>query len=98
MIINDGKTIPNVEKIEPTNPACLYPTYVAQLIAIGPGVDSAITVIFIISSCVIHFFLSTHASSIIAIMAYPPPKVNMPIFAKLKNKFKSKFMFFLSTI
>ena len=37
--------------------------------AIGPGVDSAITVMFIISSCVIHCFFSTQAFSISAIMA-----------------------------
>ena len=43
----------------PGNPACRYPTKVAQLMAIGPGVDSAITVTSIISSWEIHFFWST---------------------------------------
>lgn len=53
---------------------------------IGPGVDSAITVKSIISSCVIHFFFSTQSFSIRDIIAYPPPKVNNPILAKVRNK------------
>ena len=50
MMQNDGSTMPTVAARAPASPFCLYPTYVAQLIAIGPGVDSANTVIFIISS------------------------------------------------
>ena len=52
---------------------------------IGPGVDSAITVTSIISSCVIHFLFSTQLFSITEIIAYPPPKVNKPILANTKN-------------
>lgn len=94
MIANDGSTTPSVEKTAPRTPAILYPTKVAQLIAIGPGVDSAITAISIISSWVIHFFLSTQQFSITEIMAYPPPKVNMPIFANEKNNSVTLFMMF----
>ena len=43
MIQNEGSIIPAVAVSAPINPLCLYPTNVAQLIAIGPGVDSAIT-------------------------------------------------------
>ena len=50
IMTKEGKTMPKVATSEPRNPACLNPTKVAQLIAIGPGVDSAITVTFIISS------------------------------------------------
>ena len=53
--------------------------------ALGPGVDSAITVIFNISSSVIHFFFWTQVSSIIDIMAYPPPNVKRPILKKVTN-------------
>ena len=60
--------------------------------AIGPGVDSAITVIFIISSWVIHRFFSTQVFSIREIMAYPPPKVNKPILAKDRKRSKKEFI------
>lgn len=69
----------------PQKSLLFYNLHVAQLIAIGPGVDSAITVIFIISSDVIHCFRSTHSCSISPIMAYPPPKANNPIFANVIN-------------
>ena len=65
----EGKTTPKVAARAPANPACCHPTKVAQLMAMGPGVDSAITVTFIISSWVIHFFRSTQMPSIMAIMA-----------------------------
>ena len=65
----DGKTIPNVAANAPIKPAFLYPVKVAQLMAMGPGVDSAMTVTFIISSWVIHCFLSTQLFSIMEIMA-----------------------------
>lgn len=41
MITKEGNTIPNVAISEPIKPACLKPTKVAQLMATGPGVDSA---------------------------------------------------------
>ena len=89
MMQKEGKTIPSVAVTAPPIPFCRYPTKVAQLMAIGPGVDSAITVIFIISSCVIHGFFSTQTFSIREIIAYPPPKVNSPISANDKNKSNS---------
>jgi hypothetical protein len=51
----------------------------------GPGVDSATTATFMSSSWVSHFFFSTQISSMMEIIAYPPPKVNRPIFIKVKN-------------
>ena len=72
--------IPSVATTAPIKPDFLYPVKVAQLIAMGPGADSAITVISIISSWVIHCLFVTQVFSIIASMAYPPPKVNSPIF------------------
>ena len=55
-MIQDGRTQPRVATAAPPTPATFIPTKVEALIAIGPGVDSAITVQFIISSCVIHCF------------------------------------------
>ena len=42
MMTKDGMQIPRVAIVEPITPAFLYPIYVAALIAMGPGVDSAI--------------------------------------------------------
>ena len=64
-----GSTMPNVAASAPAKPFCRKPTKVAQLMAIGPGVDSAMTVISIISSWLIQCFCSTQACSIREIMA-----------------------------
>ena len=40
IIINEGKITPIEAIKEPKKPACVDPTKVAMLIAIGPGVDS----------------------------------------------------------
>ena len=85
MMQKEGTVMPTVAAAAPVRPPCLKPTKVAQLIAIGPGVDSAITARFIISSWVIHFFFSTHISSISGIMAYPPPNVKSPILANVRK-------------
>ncbi len=58
-----------------------------QLIAVGPGADSAATVMFIISSWAIRRFFPTQVFSINAIMAHPPTKVNDPAFAKVRKRF-----------
>ena len=60
--------------------------------AMGPGVDSATTVILTISSSVIHFFFWTQVSLIMDIMAYPPPKVKSPILKKVMKSSKSSAM------
>ena len=44
-----------------------------------------------ISSCEIHCFFSTQVFSISVIIAYPPPKVNRPVFAKLKKRSRRRF-------
>ena len=45
MMTKDGMQTASVAKNDPTTPMILYPTNVAQLIATGPGVDSAIVMI-----------------------------------------------------
>lgn len=95
MMQKDGKVTPRVAITAPGRPFCRKPTKVEQLMATGPGVDSAITVIFIISSWEIQFFFSTQIFSISEIIAYPPPKVKRPILKKVKNKSNSRFMVFL---
>ena len=50
MITNEGRVMPTVANKAPSRPFCLKPTKVAAFTAIGPGVDSAMTVMFIISS------------------------------------------------
>ena len=90
---NEGRITPRVAATAPQKPFFFKPTYVAQLIAMGPGVDSAITVISIISSWVIHSFPVTQTFSISGIIAYPPPKVNNPIFENVKNSSNSNFIF-----
>jgi hypothetical protein len=69
MIIKDGSTTPIVEKVDPSTPLTLYPIYVAELMAIGPGVDSAIATISRNSSFVIQPFFSTSSLSISASIA-----------------------------
>ena len=69
IMTNDGSMTPIVAATAPEIPFFFIPTYVAQLIAMGPGVDSAITVISVISSHVIHSFFATHAFSIRGIIA-----------------------------
>ena len=68
-IIIDGRTTPAVAATAPAMPRCLKPVKVAQFIAIGPGVDSAITVTSISSSSVIHPRFSTHSCSMTGSMA-----------------------------
>lgn len=93
MIINEGRTIPRVEKKAPKNPLTLYPINVAQLIEIGPGVHSEIENMSIISSLVINLYFSLISFSMKGIIEYPPPKVKSPI---LKNVLKriNKLLFF----
>ena len=86
IIENDGMITPSVEKSAPKKPLTLYPTKVDALTAIGPGVDSAIATISSISSLLIHFFFSAISFCIRGIIAYPPPKVNAPIFKKAQNR------------
>ena len=66
---NADVMIPIVAAMAPGKPAILWPVKVAQLMAMGPGVDSAMTVISSSSSPVIHFFFSTQMCSMTEIMA-----------------------------
>lgn len=63
MIIKEGKTTPSVARNDPQNPPCEEPTNVAILIAIGPGVDSAIAIKSKNSSLFNNFFLFTNSFS-----------------------------------
>ena len=65
----EGGITPSVAKSEPKKPPRLYPINVAEFIAIGPGVDSAIAITSKNSFFSIHFFFSTSSLSIIAIIA-----------------------------
>ena len=56
MIRKDGSTTPAVAATAPFVPATFFPMNVAELIAIGPGVDSAMAITSRISSLLIHFF------------------------------------------
>ena len=62
--------------------------------AIGPGVDSAIAAIFKNSSFSRNFFFATNSFSSKAIIAYPPPNVNKPIFSIVKKSDKYSFNLF----
>ena len=95
IITKDGITTPIVAKIDPKTLPTRYPTKVAILIAIGPGVDSEIVIISSSSSSVIHFFFSTNSLLIKDIIAYPPPKVNAPILNIVKNIIKYCLIFFI---
>lgn len=90
--MNEGIQTAIVEIKDPRKPKVLYPIYVAELIAMGPGVDSEIAIILENSSSLIHFFFFTNSFSNKATIAYPPPKVNSPIFNIVKNKFKYFFI------
>ena len=70
----------------------------AEFIASGPGVLSAMAITSIYSSCSIHFLRSTSSLSITAIIAYPPPKVNSPILKKFINSKSADFNFFIFNI
>ena len=65
----DGTITPIVASVAPATPAMRYPTKVDALIAIGPGVDSAIATMSTISSGDTHFFFSTVSFCISGIMA-----------------------------
>ena len=59
IIVNAGRTTPRVAHMAPAIPATLLPINVAELIAMGPGVASAIATISSISSSLVQPYLST---------------------------------------
>ena len=69
IIINDGNITPKTAKNAPKNFPVLYPMKVAEFIAIGPGVDSATTIILFMSSSLIQWFFSTLSLCMREIMA-----------------------------
>ena len=69
IITKEGRTTPNVAQKAPKKPATLYPTKVAEFMAIGPGVLSAMAKISRISSPLSHLCLSQISFSIIGIIA-----------------------------
>mgnify|MGYP007097185069 CR=1 FL=1 len=76
---------PKVAVSVPGKPAMRIPTNVAALIAIGPGVISAIVTRFANSCIVSQPFASTTPLSISGMAAYPPPTLNSPIWKKTRN-------------
>ena len=84
IITKEGTTIPNVATNAPITPAFLYPANVAQLIAIGPGVDSEIAIILVSSAAVNHEYFPTMAFKNGSV-ASPPPTANNPALKNSKN-------------
>ena len=82
--MTDGHINPSVAMIPPGIPAVIYPTYVAALTAIGPGVDSLTAIISVKNSCENHPVLSP-ISERKGIVAMPPPKANSAVLKNSKN-------------
>ena len=69
MMRKEGSTTPKVAAKEPQKPATRLPIKVAELMAMGPGVDSAMAMTSKRMSSEIHFFFSMTSFSISGIMA-----------------------------
>ena len=69
MMINEGSTTPSVAHALPKTPPTRNPTKVAELMAMGPGVDSAMARISKISSSEIQPCFSTVSRWISGIIA-----------------------------
>ncbi len=59
MMITEGSILPNVATTTPGMPATFMPTKVAELIAIGPGVISAMVTRLANSTAVSQLWIST---------------------------------------
>lgn len=66
--------------------------YVAALIPIGPGVVWLIATMSVNSLTVSHWCFSTTSCWMSEIMAYPPPKLNIPIFVNVMNNLRNSMM------
>lgn len=66
--------------------------YVAALMPIGPGVVWLIATMSVNSLTVSHWCFSTTSCWMSEIMAYPPPKLNIPIFVNVMNNLRNSMM------
>ena len=66
--------------------------YVAALMPIGPGVVWLISTMSVNSHTVSHWCFSTTSCWMSEIMAYPPPKLNIPIFVNVMNNLRNSMM------
>ena len=84
IMMKDGSTIPSVAMTAPRIPPVRIPTNVAIFTARGPGVLS-LRAMKSTSSASVSQPCRSASYCIMAIIAYPPPKVNAPIFRKVRN-------------
>lgn len=77
-MIAEGMMQPIVATIPPAIPATCIPTNVAELIAIGPGVISAMVIRSVKSVIVSQPLASTTWLCMMGMAAYPPPMLNRP--------------------
>ena len=66
---------------------------VAQLMPIGPGVDWLIATISVNSALVSQWFFTTVSLWMSESIAYPPPKLNVPILVNIRNNFRNSISF-----
>lgn len=78
--VSAGRHTDTVATTEPQNPATVYPTYVAELMAMGPGVICETATMSANSALDIQPFCTTTSFCMSESMAYPPPKPKNPIF------------------
>ena len=92
---NDGSTTPSVASTAPSIPPVFIPTKVAIFTASGPGVLS-LSATKSTSSDYESQPCCSASYCIMAIIEYPPPKVNAPIFRKIRNSSSSTISLLLS--
>ena len=66
--------------------------YVAALMPIGPGVVWLIATMSVNSLTVSHWCFSTTSCWMSEIMAYPPPKLKIPIFVNVMNNLRNSIL------
>lgn len=66
--------------------------YVAALMPIGPGVVWLMATMSVNSLTVSHWCFSTTSCWMSEIMAYPPPKLNIPIFVNVMNNLRNSIL------
>ena len=92
MTSKEGSTVPNVAIKAPGKPPTFLPTKIEIFTAKTPGQVCATATKSMNSSRFSQRCLSTTSASMIGIMAYPPPMVNMPI---RKNVLKRSLYIYL---
>lgn len=85
IITKEGRALPRAAKRLPLVPDIFLPVNTDILITNTPGADCDIASASANSSSESHLFLSTTSLRISGSIAYPPPIVNVPIFAKVRN-------------